>query len=906
MAVAVAAVLAAMFHSTSATGQTSADLGPAATTGQMAFDGMGTRSRALHTTMACGNELEFTRRFAFSKRLGKKGEDPSTPFIEKDFSEWPVTLMLGKAAVLRDPEIAPRASRARLPVCSGRLGTNDEVLQDWAPLASDRTARPGETAAALVNRVYSELFTLTEGAGSVVCNGVSSVNEANEVFVNLTRACLARQIRSVMSNPRHGPWHEENGIVTPEFPGTSAGKLPCLSEWTFKLEGVDGDWDMAVLDYTRLAHLLYAVNAEESSIGHDAVATLEVLNSRFLTLRSSPEQGATARESFNLLFSCGNLPNQFGSAVDTVAGTGSDPGVGRYNEDGQDAVEHTSFWKDLLRFLAALAIVVAVIVVAAIVGSIVAAAVGAGLGAAGAVAAVVAIVGVGLLLFGSIEETENHLLMQNSSRYLKNKLMMTELSQQGDRKQFDEIADLNGDLRNWLLERIQKIAEEDFVEYNAKPYARLSHFSLLNLIDFACSVSWDYALSAQMQRADAACDDKDKAIVIAGAAVFDLSAAKASVGSLKGRRLIPYRRLAVENQRYYDGRSLLELIGGADTMLAALQVWTGQMQFAPQARAAPATFGQLVFYSTSRYRPDPMILDMAVDKSTGRRQQYRHATREAYVSGNGWLITAGGTDERAAQGLKLPLGIKIFGFSPKDDHGVGVPTTLMTTSSFVVDDQQPRPRARVTDFLRFDGKEVDFGKDDDGNRLVSFSNNNCLAGGFACGLRPRYPIDYLATSCATPIADRFVAIDSTRCFALAGPATDIFVALYDHDGEWGFFEVVQRSAFSSIEAFVAKVKDRNSAYLDGWGKKSAGDEITYVTTDGRNLEFTPKDEDFGADRRACGVVNHESGARFTISAVPASEAANCRSVGRRIFIDLNDAENPIRKAEEGADLDGLF
>lgn len=391
----------------------------------------------------------------------------------------------------------------------------------------------------------------------------------------------------------------------------------------------------------------------------------------------------------------------------------------------------------------------------------------------------------------------------------------------------------------------------------------------------------------------------------AAAAVFDLSAAKAAVGSLGGRRLIPYRRLVVENQRYYDGRPLAQLGQGADTMLAALQVWTGQMRYAPDARANWGTFGQLVFYSTSRYRPDAMILDIAVNKKTPRHQQYRHSTREAYVSGDGWLVTAGGTDERAAQGLKFP-GFTIYAGAPTNDRGVGVPTTLMTDAPA---DPSPDPRySKVKDFLGFDGKEVDWGTDD-GNRLVSFSNNNCVAGAFACGLRPRKPSNFGTFACATEISDKFIAIDSTRCPGIgapADPARGIYIAFYDHDGEWGFFEVAQHSAFASVDDFIAKVRERNDAHMDDWDEKDADDEITYVTTDGRELEFSPADEDFGADRRACGVVNSDGDSRFTISDVPASQAANCAPVGRRIRINLEDEKNPVRQAENGAPLDDLF
>ncbi len=888
--------------------QTSADLRPAAATGQEASDGIRKRARTLHMTMACDNELYFARQFAFSTHFGKGGEDSTTPFVEKVFTTWPVTLMLGKAAVLRDGEIAPEPTKVSLPICHSRLGTKTDVLRDWAPLTIDRQARPKETADEIVNRVYGELYAFSEGTHSGVCNNVASSTEAGDVFVDFTRACLARQIRAVMTHPRHGPWNEEGPYPTPEFPGTSASKLPCLSEFSFGLSGIAGDWDMAVTDYTRLAHLLYAVS--DTRVGLDVTAALEVLNRRFLTLRSSPQQGATARESYNLLFSCGNLPNQFGSAVNTVEGTGADPGVGQYNEDGRDAVEDTSFWEDLLRFLAVVAIVAVTLGLAYVAGVLIASALGASVAAAAVIVVVtVIIVGVALTL-GSIEETENHLLMQNSARYLKNKLMMAELSQQGRRKDFDTIAELNEELRIWLLKRMKRIANEDFIEYNAKPYGRLSHFSLLNLIDFACDIKWDYTLSAQMQGADAACDGKDQAIVTSAAAVFDLSAAKAAVGSLDGRRLIPYRRLAVENQRYYAGRSLLDLVGGADTMLAALQVWTGQIRFAPAQRARPETFDQLVFYSTSHYRPDPMILEIAVNKTVARQQQYRHFTREAYGSGNGWLITAGGTDERAANGFKLPLGITLYAFSPNNDRGVGVPTTLMTRSPSVIEEGKPTPGSRVTDFLRFDGKDVDLG-DDEGSKLVSFSDNNCIAGSFACGLRPRYPSNFHPESCTKKIADRFVAIDSTRCVAIGGadnnPAAAIFVALYDHDGEWGFFEVGQQDAFGlSIDAFIAAVKSRNVAHMGEWGNKDAGDEITYVTTHGRTLEFTPDDEVFGADRRACGVVNHLGGARFTISNVDAGQASSCHAVGRRILINLDDEKKPVRAAEEGAPLDDLF
>lgn len=893
-----------------------ANLGPAATTGQQAHDGIPMRQHSLNLAMACGNELTFLRQYVLLKRLGKGREDDlATPVNEKEITkEWPVTQMIGKAALLHESEseFEPQATAAGGAVCSSRLGTERQVLDDWALLASNKKANTGEGAVALVNRVYAELFGRIGGLGSPACvltrtSPTVAYLDQGAVFVRLSRPCLARQIRVVMSNPRHGPFHLDKGKVIPELAGTNG--LPCLSELDDKEERYHGDWDMSVTDYTRLTYLLMGVEERRFGVDHQIDATLDVLNTRFLTLRSSPEQGATAREQFNLATSCGLLPNQYGSAVDTVQGTGVDPNLGRYGADGRDALDGTSFWEDLLRFFTVVLIALAALAAAAAIGALGAAMGVGGLGTLAVLAAgAVAVAAIITLFTASIEETENHLLMQNSARYLKNKLMMDELRKEGRKQDFNTIADLNEDLRIWLLERMQRIVEDDFVEYNAKPYARLSHFALLNLIDFSCDVHWAFVQSPQPGRADTSCDDKDKAVVTAAAAVFDLSAAKASVGSLEGRRLIPYRRLAEQNREFVEGdRRLTHLGAGADTMIAALQVWTGHMNYSPIGRAQPDSFGQLAFYSTTRYRPDPLILELAVDKSTPRKQQYRHSTREVYVRGDGWLITAGGTDEHAAQGLKFPLGIKLYNFSPTNDRGVGVPTTLMIdAASGPSNDPQ---YSRVRELLRFEGNRVDWGPGDNGTRYVTYSDNNCIAGTFACGLRPRSPVGF-DERCETKISDRFFAIDSTTCRPIGAPFKDpgrgLYIAYYDHDGEWGFFEVAQHRDFKSIDEFIAKVSDQNSTHMNEWGSQDADDTITYVTLGGQVLEFTPEDEDFGADRRACGVVNNVDDASFNISDVPASSAGNCSPVGRRITIDLNDAEHPVRVAEDGAPLDDLF
>src|SRR5215217_508811 len=76
-----------------------------------------------------------------------------------------------------------------------------------------------------------------------------------------------------------------------------------------------------------------------------------------------------------------------------------------------------------------------------------------------------------------IPETENHLLMTESSRYLVNQLLH-------DRSPGDSRFN-NSELSRWLLGYMQTIAKHDFLEFNSRPYARLSLHSLYNLHEFA-------------------------------------------------------------------------------------------------------------------------------------------------------------------------------------------------------------------------------------------------------------------------------------------------------------------------------------------------------------------------------------------------------------------------------------
>jgi hypothetical protein len=114
--------------------------------------------------------------------------------------------------------------------------------------------------------------------------------------------------------------------------------------------------------------------------------------------------------------------------------------------------------------------------------------------------------------FGPIE-TENHLNMMESARYLTNQILYSE----GGDPLYDNEA--NG-LHQYMLSRLQSYLKNDFVEYNSKPYQYYTINALQNLFDFA----------------------KDRRIKMASRLVLDYISAKYAVSSNSLRRNAPYRR----------------------------------------------------------------------------------------------------------------------------------------------------------------------------------------------------------------------------------------------------------------------------------------------------------------------------------------------------------------------------
>ena len=111
----------------------------------------------------------------------------------------------------------------------------------------------------------------------------------------------------------------------------------------------------------------------------------------------------------------------------------------------------------------------------------------------------------------NIPETENHILMSQTSRYLTNQLLGID----------NETNKFNA----WMLQRLQILLENDFTEYNAKPYQQYSMMALQNLYDFA-----DVRTAG------------GRKVKLAAQMVLDFESAKFAVSSSHLRRAVPFRR----------------------------------------------------------------------------------------------------------------------------------------------------------------------------------------------------------------------------------------------------------------------------------------------------------------------------------------------------------------------------
>ena len=388
-----------------------------------------------------------------------------------------------------------------------------------------------------------------------------------------------------------------------------------------------------------------------------------------------------------------------------------------------------------------------------------------------------------------IGESENHRLMIESARYLANRKMLLALKGHDN---YDDVQEQQDEVREWILKKLQSIANSDFREYNARPYTRYSLNAITNLYEYS----------------------GDAAIETASRIVLDLSAAKFAAGSNVGRRIVPFRRLADAN---VEG-SLYPMCCGGDNEIVRGMVFTGQTQLLDDKVPAEHVPG-MIYTAAGTYRWPQQVIEAAVAGTPGHGsfpQTVVHDGIESYWSTPTFTMSLGGIPTGPDQSF--------FGINPTPaDHGAAVPTMILPT---LAGDE-------ASEVFRIKGTDTEEDREP----------NLCGYQGFICGTNPELPNNY-GECTIPPNGDGISFTTSIDCFP-AGP--HFYAAMMtrscngdfcDEDDEtWGLIEVVSApGAIADADAAYDQFRTARRAALlaaipdeDGKG--------TYVDSAGRSIEF---------------------------------------------------------------------
>ena len=210
---------------------------------------------------------------------------------------------------------------------------------------------------------------------------------------------------------------------------------------------------------------------------------------------------------------------------------------------------------------------------------------------------------------GFVRDTENHILMTESSRYLTNQWLH---AHGRDEPAYDNAK--NG-LGAWMVDYLQQLRAEGFHEFNSIPYEGYTLHALSNLAAFA----------------------EPAAVRDAARRLLDDVAWRYALGSLNGRRCVPFRR----QLRRAGERSL-----SADALGAFMTVWLDD----PWRRVAPGKGAPNAHAMVVAAAAPHDVPGAAARWAKRKRRDYYvrighgdFSSPEIFSGGPGYLISAGGS-----------------------------------------------------------------------------------------------------------------------------------------------------------------------------------------------------------------------------------------------------------------------
>lgn len=207
---------------------------------------------------------------------------------------------------------------------------------------------------------------------------------------------------------------------------------------------------------------------------------------------------------------------------------------------------------------------------------------------------------------GLVYDTENHLLMTEGSRYLRNQWLYTH----GEPS--PELDNENNRLGQWLAEYLNGIYRYGFREFNSVPYEGYAIQAILNLEAFAASND----------------------IRVLSRAILDTVAQNYAYGSMGLRRCVPHRR----QWKYGGDMSLAHY-----PSYAIMQVWTAFQEGEPIKITGRQH--QALVAAAMPYRPPNATIALARQKTNPYVLRLGHGAKgspEIFSGGPGYLLTAGG------------------------------------------------------------------------------------------------------------------------------------------------------------------------------------------------------------------------------------------------------------------------
>ncbi|MGH4009902.1 MAG: LGFP repeat-containing protein [Pseudonocardiaceae bacterium] len=296
-------------------------------------------------------------------------------------------------------------------------------------------------------------------------------------------------------------------------------------------------------------------------------------------------------------------------------------------------------------------------------------------------------------------ETENHVLMIESCRYLVNQLQFARTGNAAYNS-------LDQGLTDWLLGFLHTVAKHDFLEFNSRSYHRLVIHALLNLYEFST----------------------DHVVKVGAWNLLDYAAVKFAVSSSRHRHLGPFRRRK-ENLNRADDPALNELysnVGNPQTGFFLAYLGFLEPAGNPGAWFPDGWVAEALIAGLSSYRPPAAAYILAATTQPPAQHIFYHGNRprqpegedadgglETYYKSPSFLLTAGGMFLNSGSGSDNV--VQEF----TGTNGVAIAQALTLVPA----------RAHVTfaDLVRFDRYNIE--------RAV----NTGVHRGFACGANLRVP-----------------------------------------------------------------------------------------------------------------------------------------------------------------------